>query len=82
MKFIMASALSCALLAACAAPTGENFYRSDTDNKATDVEFCNAYALALTPPKNIVGLSSIPDIQARKAQFKLCMLERGYREQS
>jgi hypothetical protein len=63
--------------------SGENFYKSDGagDEKATDVEYCQTYAEAVTVPTTYGGLAGIADITGRRAaQFKLCMMDRGYLE--
>ena len=71
------------LTASCT--SGEDFYKPDgtDDEKATDVEYCQTYAEANTVPTTYGGLTAAADIMGRSAaQFKLCMLDRGYKESS
>ncbi len=72
-----------AVLTASCSLSGDDFEKSDNayDEKATDVDYCETYAQANTAPTTYGGLAAVADVTGRRnAQFKLCMLDRGYRE--
>ena len=80
---IAAAVLLAATLTGCVpAPSGKDFHNPDLSliQKATDVEYCNAYALGRRIPPPYGGLAGAAHLsEQRHALFTTCMMDRGYR---
>ena len=82
MRVLVTSIIAASLLGGCGT-SPKNLHRANTtaEQKRTDVEYCKVYGEANAGNMSTGGLAGITEVMARRdAHFKLCMLDRGYRE--
>ncbi|MCZ6466145.1 MAG: hypothetical protein O6829_02585 [Alphaproteobacteria bacterium] len=75
--------LAGALTACVAAISGKDFYNLDVPltQKATDTEYCSAYAVGRRIPPPYGGLAGAAHLgEQYNALFTTCMMDRGYRK--